>query len=270
MIFERERPKVEAEVKRQGLDYPHLLDNDSAYWKALGARGLADGLPRRSLRPAARPSHRRGAFGRGQRPPGRGAHRGAAGRARGRLRRPPRRRADDLRPDVRGDARSFAHPARHPREGARRARPPPRSAQPLQPLLEGGRQGAVHRPARSAHRRLGPDRRPLRPALPDGIAQGRPRLLDPGREAGGRSVRARRAHPRVPLHRQLRHRRGLGRPAHGLSLAGRAPGGHERGAVRRRSATTGREVVATPGSESNVKEIYDKVRELRATPPTAC
>lgn len=36
MIFERERPKVEAEVKRQGLDYPHLLDNDSAYWKALG------------------------------------------------------------------------------------------------------------------------------------------------------------------------------------------------------------------------------------------
>ena len=36
MIFERERPKVEAEVKRQGLDYPHLLDNDSAYWNALG------------------------------------------------------------------------------------------------------------------------------------------------------------------------------------------------------------------------------------------
>ena len=25
-----------AEVRRQGLDYPHLLDNDSAYWKALG------------------------------------------------------------------------------------------------------------------------------------------------------------------------------------------------------------------------------------------
>ena len=38
MIFERERPKVEAEVKRQGLDYPHLLDNDSAYWNALGAQ----------------------------------------------------------------------------------------------------------------------------------------------------------------------------------------------------------------------------------------
>jgi thiol-disulfide isomerase/thioredoxin len=36
MIFERERPKVEAEVRRQGLDYPHLLDNNSAYWKALG------------------------------------------------------------------------------------------------------------------------------------------------------------------------------------------------------------------------------------------
>ena len=38
MIFERERPKVQAEVKRQGLDYPHLLDNDSAYWNALGAQ----------------------------------------------------------------------------------------------------------------------------------------------------------------------------------------------------------------------------------------
>jgi len=36
MTFERERPKVEAEVRKQGLDYPHLLDNDSAYWKALG------------------------------------------------------------------------------------------------------------------------------------------------------------------------------------------------------------------------------------------
>src|SRR5258708_21952005 len=36
MTFERERPKVEAEVRPQGLDYPHLLDNDSAYWKALG------------------------------------------------------------------------------------------------------------------------------------------------------------------------------------------------------------------------------------------
>ena len=51
MIFERERPKVEAEVKRQGLDYPHLLDNDSAYWNALGTQVLAHGLPGRSLRP---------------------------------------------------------------------------------------------------------------------------------------------------------------------------------------------------------------------------
>jgi thiol-disulfide isomerase/thioredoxin len=34
--FERERPKVEAEVRRQGLDYPHLLDTDAAYWKTLG------------------------------------------------------------------------------------------------------------------------------------------------------------------------------------------------------------------------------------------
>jgi thiol-disulfide isomerase/thioredoxin len=34
--FERERAKVEAEVRRHGIDYPHLLDNDSSYWNALG------------------------------------------------------------------------------------------------------------------------------------------------------------------------------------------------------------------------------------------
>jgi hypothetical protein len=36
--FEHERDKVESEVRRHGLDYPHLLDNDSAYMDALGAR----------------------------------------------------------------------------------------------------------------------------------------------------------------------------------------------------------------------------------------
>lgn len=35
--FEHEKDKVEAEVRRHGLDYPHLLDDDSRYWKALGA-----------------------------------------------------------------------------------------------------------------------------------------------------------------------------------------------------------------------------------------
>jgi thiol-disulfide isomerase/thioredoxin len=35
--FEHERDKVEAEVRRHGIDYPHLLDNDGAYFKALGA-----------------------------------------------------------------------------------------------------------------------------------------------------------------------------------------------------------------------------------------
>ena len=37
--FEHERDKVEAEVRRHGLDYPHFLDDDSAYMKALGAEG---------------------------------------------------------------------------------------------------------------------------------------------------------------------------------------------------------------------------------------
>ena len=32
---ERDRTAVAAEVRRHGLDYPHLLDNDHAYWNAL-------------------------------------------------------------------------------------------------------------------------------------------------------------------------------------------------------------------------------------------
>ena len=34
--FEHDRARVASEVRRQGLDYPHLLDNESAYWNALG------------------------------------------------------------------------------------------------------------------------------------------------------------------------------------------------------------------------------------------
>ena len=34
--FERVRSSVEAEVRKKGLDFPHLLDNDYAYWNALG------------------------------------------------------------------------------------------------------------------------------------------------------------------------------------------------------------------------------------------
>jgi hypothetical protein len=32
---ERRRAEVEAAVKKHGLDYPHFLDNDMAYWRAL-------------------------------------------------------------------------------------------------------------------------------------------------------------------------------------------------------------------------------------------
>jgi thiol-disulfide isomerase/thioredoxin len=37
--FEHERKNVESEVRRHGLDYSHLLDNESAYMDALGTRG---------------------------------------------------------------------------------------------------------------------------------------------------------------------------------------------------------------------------------------
>ena len=34
--YERDAAAVAAEVRREKLDYPQLLDNDFAYWKALG------------------------------------------------------------------------------------------------------------------------------------------------------------------------------------------------------------------------------------------
>ena len=37
--FEHERDKVESEVRRHGLGYSHLLDDDSAYMDALGTNG---------------------------------------------------------------------------------------------------------------------------------------------------------------------------------------------------------------------------------------
>jgi hypothetical protein len=33
---EREKRRVRAEAARHGLDFPHLIDNDMAYWRALG------------------------------------------------------------------------------------------------------------------------------------------------------------------------------------------------------------------------------------------
>ena len=33
--WERVRSAVEAKVRKEGLDFPHLLDNDHAYWNAL-------------------------------------------------------------------------------------------------------------------------------------------------------------------------------------------------------------------------------------------
>jgi hypothetical protein len=49
-------------------------------------------------------------------------------------------------------------------------------------------------------------------------------------------------------------------PRLGLSLAGRVARRDERASASRRSAGSAADVIATPGCESNVKEIYDKVK----------
>jgi hypothetical protein len=168
-------------------------------------------------------------------------------------------------PTFAGDARSLPHPARHPREGARRARPPARPAQSLQPLLEGGRQGPLHRPARSAHRRLGPDRRPLRPPFPTGSHKVGPAYsILAEKQVEGQCVPG--DHTLVfPSTGNF----GIGGAWVGPRMGYRSLVVLPEDMSAERFAKIeeyGAEVVATPGSESNVKEIYDKVRELRATP----
>ena len=145
----------------------------------------------------------------------------------------PRRRADDVRADVRGDARPLAHPSRHAREGARGARaarsipststtsPGRRTARVPYTVLPEALTGVWapivvlsgrHFPTGS--HKVGPAYSILAEKQVEGqCAPGEHTLV-------------------FPSTGQLRDRRGLGRPAHGLPLAGRPPGGHERGALR--------------------------------------
>ena len=178
--------------------------------------------------------------------------------------RPPRGHAlgRDLRADVRRDAGPRARRPRAAGEGARGPRAPARPPQPLEPVVEGRRRGAVHRPARGADRRPRPDRRPLRAPLPDGLAQGRARLLDPRREAARRGVRAGRADARLPLDRQLRDRRRLGRPAHGLPLARGAARGDERRALREDPRLRG-------GRDRDAGQRVERQGDLRQGPRAA-
>ena len=73
---------------------------------------------------------------------------------------------------------------------------------------------------------------------------------------------------RLALDRQLLPRRRRDLPPDGLPRRRRAPGGDEPGALRLArglGASTPSDIIRTPGTESNVKEIYDKC--ARARPP---
>ncbi len=107
---------------------------------------------------------------------------------------------------------------------------------------------------RAAHRQVVPHRRP----------QGRRRLRLPGAAPGQRPVRPHLPQGGLALDRELLPRRRLRlRPA-GLH-GGRHPArGHEPRALRVARRRSAREVIATPGTESNVKEIYDKCWEIRS------
>ncbi len=153
---------------------------------------------------------------------------------------PSQARQHDLRTHLRRDAGPRDDRPGPAGQGQGRARTPARPPQPLEPVVEGGRHRPLHGAARGPHGRARTDRRDLGAALPHRLAQGRAGLLDPGREAARGALRAGRADPGLPLHGQLRHRRGLGGPAHGLPLAGGAARGDERRALREDPRLRGR------------------------------
>ena len=58
--FEHVAANVSAAIRRLGIDYPVVQDNEFATWKAYGERLLAGRVPDRSLGAASRLPHRRG------------------------------------------------------------------------------------------------------------------------------------------------------------------------------------------------------------------
>ena len=103
--------------------------------------------------------------------------------------------------------------------------------------------------------------------FPDRRPQGRRDLRPAGGKAGARHLRPDHPEGAVALDRQLLPRRRLRR---GHLLACPSIAVLPEGMSRERFEwleEVGSEIYATPGSESNVKEIYDKTKELKAEHP---
>ena len=109
-----------------------------------------------------------------------------------------------------------------------------------------------------------PHRRPGRQVLPDRRAQGRRRLRLPGAAPGLRRVRPGHAEGRLALDRQLLPRRRLRLRAARLQGHRHPARGHDAASASSGCARSARTRSSRrPGTESNVKEIYDKCWELR-------
>ena len=103
--------------------------------------------------------------------------------------------------------------------------------------------------------------------VPHRLPQGGRFLRLPGPPSGDRPVRRDLSPRRVALHRQLLPRRRLQLQAAGLrqSVAILPAGDEPRSALTGSMSIAG-QVIATPGCESNVKEIFDKTWELKQDP----
>ena len=112
-------------------------------------------------------------------------------------------------------------------------------------------------------RRAGPHPGSRRQVVPDRRPQGRRRLRLPGAAAGHRAVRPHPAEGGLALHRQLLPRRRLRLQPARLRVDRHPARGDEPGALRVARHRSPARSIKTPGSESNVKEIFDKCWELR-------
>ena len=138
---------------------------------------------------------------------------------------------------------------------------------PHPPRSRGGA-GASRLAAGADRRRIADRRRARLPVPDDRRAQIARRLWRAWCRASSPGVSIPSGQGGVAVDRQLlpRRRRDLAHPR--LPRRRRPPGGHERGALRL-AGGLGRppdDIVRTPGTESNVKEIYDRCAELARDP----
>ena len=134
--------------------------------------------------------------------------------------------------------------------------------EPVATGVGSGRQ--LRRMAVRSHRHRRPDRVADRQVVSDRCTQGGSRLWVPGSPPGHRPVRPGHPEGGVALHRELLPGGAYDSNLLGCESVAILPEGMSRERFEWLQTVAG-EIIKTPGSESNVKEIFDKCNELAAS-----